>query len=49
MKKIFFSLLLFILVQTSYAAEFEKLDLPTQSINPGDFYYPAVRLWEKRC
>lgn len=47
MKKIFFSLLLFILVQTSYAAEFEKLDLPTQPVNPGDFYYSAVRLWEK--
>ena len=34
-------------IQTSYATELEKLNLPTQSINPGDFYFPAIRLWEK--
>lgn len=47
MKKIFILLLLLVFVHTAYAAEFEKLNLPTQIVNPGDFYYSPVRLWEK--
>ena len=29
------------------AQELDRLNLPKQSLNPGDFYYPVVRLWEK--
>lgn len=29
------------------AKEFDELNLPKQIVNPGDFYYPAKRLWEK--
>lgn len=47
MKKIAILILLLFSVQVIYASELEKLNLPTQSINPGDFYYPAVRLLEK--
>lgn len=47
MKKFVLSIFLIVYVQTAYAAEFEKLNLPTQPINPGDFYYSSVRLWEK--
>ncbi|MDO8638387.1 MAG: DUF5667 domain-containing protein [Candidatus Daviesbacteria bacterium] len=47
MKKILVLLFLLIFVQTSYATEFEKLNLPSQGINPGDFYYSSTRLWEK--
>lgn len=47
MKKIILLILLFVLTQTTYAAEFKKLNLPSQVINPGDFYYPIKRLWEK--
>lgn len=46
-KKLFILILLFIIVQPTYADEFGKLNLPAQTINPGDFYYPFVRLWEK--
>lgn len=51
MKKIITLFLIFLFacvyIQTTYASEFEKLNLPNQAINPGDFYYPPVRLWEK--
>ena len=47
MKKILILLFLLTFVQTSYAVEFEKLNLPKQAINPGDFYYSPIRLWEK--
>lgn len=47
MKKIIFLFFVFISIHSAYAAEFEKLNLPAQSINPGDFYYSSVRLWEK--
>lgn len=47
MKKIILLIFLFVSIQTTYAAEFEKLNLPTQPINPGDFYFLSVRLWEK--
>lgn len=47
MKKILILLFLFVFVQTAYAVEFEKLNLPNQAVNPGDFYYSPVRLWEK--
>lgn len=47
MKKFLFLIFLVTTIQTSYAAEFEKLNLPTQLINPGDFYFPSIRLWEK--
>lgn len=46
-KKLFILILLFIIVQPTYADEFSKLNLPSQTINPGDFYYSFVRLWEK--
>ncbi len=46
-KKLLILILLLIIVQPTYADEFGKLNLPTQTINPGDFYYPFVRLWEK--
>ena len=36
-----------IFVKISYAVEFEKLTLSSQRVNPGDFYYSSVRLWEK--
>src|SRR3989344_2276655 len=47
MKKIFILLFLLIFVKISYAVEFEKLTLSSQRVNPGDFYYSSVRLWEK--
>lgn len=30
-----------------HAKEFDELNLPKQIVNPGDFYYPVKRLWEK--
>lgn len=47
MKKIIVLILLLFTVQITYATELENLNLPTQAINPGDFYYSPVRLWEK--
>lgn len=47
MKKIILLFFVFITTHSAYAAEFEKLNLPSQAINPGDFYYSSVRLWEK--
>lgn len=47
MKKIIFLFFVFISIHSAYAVEFEKLNLPAQAINPGDFYYLPVRLWEK--
>lgn len=47
MKRIIILLFLLFSVQVTYASELEKLNLPTQSVNPGDFYYSPVRLWEK--
>ena len=47
MKKIFITIFLLFSVQLAYASELETLNLPTQTINPGDFYYSPVRLLEK--
>lgn len=51
MKKFIFCLVtIFIFVgfvQPVLAKEFDKLNLKAEMINPGDFYYPAIRLWEK--
>lgn len=47
MKKIIILMLLLISTQVTHAAEPEKLNLPTQVVNPGDFYYQPIRLWEK--
>lgn len=47
MKKVILLIFLFLSFQTTYAAEFEKLNLSSQWVNPGDFYYSPIRLWEK--
>lgn len=47
MKKAILIILLFIFGQTVQAEEFDKLNLPTPAIKPGDFYYQFVRLTEK--
>ena len=47
MKKVFVIIFLLFSVQLTFASEIENLKLPTQAINPGDFYYLPVRLWEK--
>lgn len=44
---IFLVLSLFLDNDLVHAKEFDELNLPKQIINPGDFYYPAKRLWEK--
>lgn len=54
MKKFFISGVLFFIITSillsshlANAQELDRLNLPKQSLNPGDFYYPAIRLWEK--
>lgn len=47
MKKIVILIFLLFSVQITYASELDNLNLSTQAINPGDFYYLPVRLWEK--
>lgn len=47
MKKFILLIFFFVIVQTTYAVEFENLNLPANYINPGDFYYLPARLWEK--
>ncbi|MBI2596882.1 hypothetical protein HYW41_01885 [Candidatus Daviesbacteria bacterium] len=47
MKKIIIVLLFLVLVPSISAQELEKINLPAQVVNPGDFYYSAIRLWEK--
>lgn len=44
---IFLVLSLFLENDLVHAKEFDELNLPKQIVNPGDFYYPAKRLWEK--
>lgn len=51
MKKFIFCLVtIFIFVgsvQPVLANEYDKLNLKAETINPGDFYYSPIRLWEK--
>lgn len=44
-KKVLVFLCLFVLNGSVYANE--QLNLPDTKINPGSFYYPVKRLWEK--
>lgn len=40
-------ILIFLTVQISPAFADDQLNLPKTTINPGSFYYPLKRLWEK--
>lgn len=54
MKKLFILIAFFLILVTvlpvrdlTLANELDKLNLPKATLNPGDFYYPVKRLWEK--
>lgn len=44
---IFFSVLFASHCGLVYAQEINQLELPKTAVNPGSFYYPVKRLWEK--
>lgn len=46
-KKVLVYLCLFVFVLSGSVYANEQLNLPDTKINPGSFYYPVKRLWEK--
>lgn len=46
-KKVLVFLCLFVFVLSGSVYANEQLNLPDTKINPGSFYYPVKRLWEK--
>lgn len=46
-KKVLVYLCLFVFVLSGSVYANEQLNLPNTKVNPGSFYYPVKRLWEK--